>query len=473
MNFKERLMTEALPKAVEYYNSGLSSDEAIAKTAESLGFNVEQTDRLSEFFNTAKTINFYKTAEDRTKNFELADKNHVHEIMFKQEKKAEATAEYKDYSFYTSDERSYLDDSPVDSTEIDKVIRKVAEDDKSGYTVDSLLKQGFDMADTLDAQADFVDAGIGQIKAKALTDTMKIAEALMKGYSPEEAYAKFKAACKSASAASMVEGCMPEFVVEGAKPVLDKIAEAGVVDSRSVGELVRIAEKVGSAVDRLASYEKRSAAMRKRAQFMRSNLQKIAARKIKPPKPPKPTPGPTHPPKPPKVNYHFDLRIKTPKEKKDDDKDKDGRDKEKKDDKSPTLYDRLPAYPKAVEDMRDYVLGGLLPGRESLETAIFGAPSKSTYVKDRIDNVRRSVLISDLYQNDPILSEADPNELARAYQSLVQTSPKSSLNKEVVRAILRQAVASPAISPYDAKSWADLDAAIAKATTPAAKQLRA
>lgn len=461
MTFKDKLFNDALPHAVKLYNEGMSSDEALAKTAEHFGFNVEQTDRLTEFFNTAKTINFYKTAEDRTKNFELADKNHVHEIMFKAEKKAEAPAEYRDYSFYTSEERNYLDDQKVDSSEIDKIAERLeAEDRCGGFTADSLFKQAVDMADSLDAQADFVFEGVGQIRAKALSDTMKIAQQMLLSPSPESAYAKFRAACKSASAADMVAGCLPDFVVEGAKTELEKISEAGIVDSRSVRELVSAAETIGGAIDRAAGYEKKAEGMRARAKEMRDRVYKIAA-SFSPPKPKRPPAPSGHSShgRPPKINYKFNVNVKG--QGKDDDEDKDGRGK--KNEKSPTLYDRLPDYPKAVEDVRDYVLGGLLPGRESLETAIFGAPSKSTYVKDRLDNVRRSVLLSDLYKNDPILSEADPNELARAYQSLVQTSPKSSLNKEVVRAILRQAVASPAISPFDAKSWADLDSAIAKA----------
>ena len=47
--------------------------------------------------------------------------------------------------------------------------------------------------------------------------------------------------------------------------------------------------------------------------------------------------------------------------------------------------------------------------------------------------------------------------MANAYRTLVQTSPSMSLNKEIVRAVLRQSVNSVAVSPFDAKQWADFE----------------
>jgi hypothetical protein len=59
--------------------------------------------------------------------------------------------------------------------------------------------------------------------------------------------------------------------------------------------------------------------------------------------------------------------------------------------------------------------------------------------------------------DDPIISEANPDDVISAYKSLVELSPKVSTNKEVVRSVLRQSIASVAISPYDAKTWTDLE----------------
>ena len=63
MSFKDDL-GEALQKAVSYYNEGSSPSEAVVKSAMDMGFNLDQTDRLVEKFNTARTIHHFETHPD-------------------------------------------------------------------------------------------------------------------------------------------------------------------------------------------------------------------------------------------------------------------------------------------------------------------------------------------------------------------------------------------------------------------------
>jgi len=65
-----------------------------------------------------------------------------------------------------------------------------------------------------------------------------------------------------------------------------------------------------------------------------------------------------------------------------------------------------------------------------------------------------------LAMSDPIISEADPKDVVRAYSTLINIAPKVSLQKEIVRSILRQAVNSMAMSPYDAQSYVTLNNAM-------------
>ena len=55
MSFKEQLRDEILPKTVEYYNSGFGINESIVKAASDFKLNIDQTDRLVETMNTART----------------------------------------------------------------------------------------------------------------------------------------------------------------------------------------------------------------------------------------------------------------------------------------------------------------------------------------------------------------------------------------------------------------------------------
>lgn len=83
---------------------------------------------------------------------------------------------------------------------------------------------------------------------------------------------------------------------------------------------------------------------------------------------------------------------------------------------------------------------------------------KSKAVED-VSNLRRKLILQDLLLRDRILSKEDPDDVLAAYRSLHQISPDATLNRDVMRSMLRQAVQSVAISPYDAKTLADIDKA--------------
>jgi hypothetical protein len=76
---------------------------------------------------------------------------------------------------------------------------------------------------------------------------------------------------------------------------------------------------------------------------------------------------------------------------------------------------------------------------------------------DKMKNLQRQLILEELIVTDPVLKGENPDSVSRAYQTLIQIAPDVSLNREVARSILRQSVQSVAVSPYDAKSWSDLE----------------
>ena len=99
MTLKEKLLG-ATRVAAEAYNLGQDPSKAVIKAAKDFNFNKDQTERLTEMFNTALTLHeFKKHASDRTSEFPLADKAEVVKGLYTEEKKAEAPKFY-DYSFY-------------------------------------------------------------------------------------------------------------------------------------------------------------------------------------------------------------------------------------------------------------------------------------------------------------------------------------------------------------------------------------
>jgi hypothetical protein len=79
-----------------------------------------------------------------------------------------------------------------------------------------------------------------------------------------------------------------------------------------------------------------------------------------------------------------------------------------------------------------------------------------------LDNMERKLLLQELMLTDPILSKVNPSKVAKAYEQLLRLSPEISKEKEVVRAELRAMVASQALSKYDAELMAKLDSGMLK-----------
>jgi hypothetical protein len=79
-----------------------------------------------------------------------------------------------------------------------------------------------------------------------------------------------------------------------------------------------------------------------------------------------------------------------------------------------------------------------------------------------LENMERQLLLQELIMTDPILSRANPQKVAKSYEQILRLSPQISKEKEVVRAMLRQAVATQAIAPHDADQWTKLDTDILK-----------
>ncbi len=79
-----------------------------------------------------------------------------------------------------------------------------------------------------------------------------------------------------------------------------------------------------------------------------------------------------------------------------------------------------------------------------------------------LENMERQLLLQELMLTDPILSKVPAQKVAKAYEQILRLSPQVSKEKEVVRAMLRQAVASQAVAPHDADQWTRLDTDILK-----------
>lgn len=415
--FKEKLM-DALKDSVSHYNTGISAEEAIVKSAKDHNFNKDQTERLVETFNTARTINFFKHASDKTSNFDVADKSKVLGIIYGDEKTSSSikkacvntssasnskmqksasdsrpTKTAMDYSFYYSEEQDYTKPALEKSASLN-----TPEEKFEGYSIETLARTARNQSGMCKRAAEQAMDTANQIKDMMITKLYKLAESLKSGYNAEDRYARFKAACADNTVVlSNLEKVMP------ARFKNIKAAEDDIVDDEDLQEEEDLAKELKKMYGDMDEFKMMSVSWSKKSEAIMDGFLKAANCK----------------PIEKKAGGIENLIVTS-------------------------------AGSKALSDL------------SSLESEVKNSYKNKAKLLalNEINTERnrtRSDILSDLIVSDPIISEADPDEVVSAYKALVELSPKVSTNKEVVRSVLRQTLSSVAISPYDAKTWTDLE----------------
>ena len=83
----------------------------------------------------------------------------------------------------------------------------------------------------------------------------------------------------------------------------------------------------------------------------------------------------------------------------------------------------MPVVP-GEKGMYEYITNAIV-SPEEIDKALFPQQKKDTGLKDYINNIRRSAILSELASDDPILSEADPKALSTAYELLANSAPEA------------------------------------------------
>ena len=408
MAFEDKLRS-ALEDAVKFCNSGSTPDEAVCKAASAHEFNSDQTDRLVETLNTAITINQYKQAEDRTASFPLAHKTKVAAMMLdadnvlgKTEKKSEAVSThiYFDYSRPAYDYIAHEDD----------VVEKVAgnEEKTTGLSRDNLAYLLVNHMKLVKNAADFASNIAGMMKSDLVTQLYGLAETLRKG--GVEKYARFK------------ESADKDIVKELDKvlPVQFKEAKckSSLVDDSDLVSEIKTAEDMAETLHSMKDMRSQADSMHKQAEKMNSEINTAFIGEEE---------GPST-----FLSLFKEASLA----------------------KSSSLVGRLAFGKGMTTDSPGLVHSDAF----KLDDMLFGNKAKENDETERtVENVRRAMMLQDLMTRDEIIREADPDVVASTYQTLLNMSPQIANDKELTRAVLRQAVNSVAISPYDASTWTDLE----------------
>lgn len=449
---KEKLI-EAVKSAASDYNGGTGADMAVAKAAEAWDFNDKQTDRLVEMFNTALALGQEKSASDPTGTCELADKGNVAKILIESScrtKKA-SSSDGVDYSFYSSDPvktNASIESRRMGMESLTKSASPAPDAIAPELNVSqrSLYKVIEEKIGLLKRAAEAADEVARNLVVEADEGVVKISKAIEHHNADDRLADMFKAACQCKEAVRLVS----EYSTKVAESDGGEFAKAHVFDTSPVEDLLKEAQHVESCLSDISEYERKRDYYLSKAAEAESEIMSavgIEAAYEKKASLADMFTGECHAPNEGGVV------------------------------KGCTEPDEAGMCMKIAEMLRDSDLESedIAKLAEELEkgaaplTGVVPMPSLSESYgalvakpgidneRKRIMNVRRSIILAELMSKDPIIRDADPNTVVEAYKTMVMTSPRVSLDKAQVRAFLRSAVNSVAISPSDAKVLADVD----------------
>lgn len=446
--FREQLMT-ALKQAVGHYNDGLSDEEAVVKSAEANDFNPDQTQRLLEVYNTTKTICFFKTADDRTVEFSIANPEKVMGNLFSQDRMKEERAEKEAHTFVIPDYSEY--DRP--ETEFGKAAEAIEPLKKGTFfdkDMDQIARSAYTLIDSVKQSADHCASTAGMCSTKYQLVMNKLAEHIRQDYfNPDkfsEALTFFKAAHDEQAEPVINDllACLPD-------AYRDKIASDELVSDFNERHAIE-AELFKQAVDLKLDYaqmkaceaEFRSMADEYTEQFKEASAMNDDAEEDD--------------------FFAPGLREKVAKSTY----------------QTISTWDQLTNAKEPRKATKDKALGdvfgmmsstaGEIAKKEIVPaiTESLKAPkiSKQEKLTERMRNFQRQLILEDLIVNDPVLQGMDPQNVANAYETVMRIAPDMSMNKEVVRSVLRAATNAEATSPFDAKVLAELENEVKKQTRP-------
>lgn len=87
-------------------------------------------------------------------------------------------------------------------------------------------------------------------------------------------------------------------------------------------------------------------------------------------------------------------------------------------------------------------------------------------INGAIDDAHHLALLQNLMTTDDVLSEADPDQVVSAYNTIRTTAPQLAKDVNVMRVALRSAVQHEGIDPFTIKGIAETESARQKVHTP-------
>lgn len=412
MSFFSQL-PKALQEVVDHYNGGSSATDSVVKVAAAHDFNPDQVQRLVEQFNTAISINHYKTAAVRSSEHTVVDTDEVLARLYPDVDKSAAvkTASHVDEDFYHAHRTRKLEKSASDffTAKAEPVVMdKAAADRMEIRRIDDLRHT----AEQLGVQA----LQLESVKAAALRELANDFR-----FYPEKAAEVIHGVIlmRGEEAAPMIQ----ELLKTAGMPLPDMSRYGAITDVNNTQS------KAAAGVIALIDTDNAIKEARDQAEL----LEKAADAAWN-----------TLCGAPAKADTtDISSWFATKKAQSEDD----------------GLISFIPAV--GVSKLTAGVPGPTSVGEHLKNFVNTMADSRgssgSTHIARRLENQHRQLLLTELIATDPVLKGTDPHSISRAYESFANLAPEASLDRELTRSVLRSASQASAVSPYDAAQLVKLD----------------
>jgi hypothetical protein len=463
------LIKTALADAVQKVNSGMSPTTALKKVANDMDLNPNYMQRTGEALNVALHYKHFKTAADRSIDFEIADIPKAIEDVFSTVHKTAAEQISESFSTAAADEPvfnySRILSNPVYKQAFLEISGASETHDSFPTTFNTVYEKSANYIQKLSKQSE--EAAVAKVAAEiTLNDKFSVlCDEFKKDAAYRATFEEFESQVFAKHGSAAVPyldllhktACVSEErgVHDSGYMMFDSCKEAGLFDEvlQAAAQMLESEKTAGEITESLkfeSSYLKECHAI----------LGKTAAK----------TQEASH-------EKAETVKEETREEETSEEEDEDpvmAAVKKKASDANYSVaprYDKDPVVAEALE--KGAFLGSLTnmmsslvqePLQDAFNHSFKGTNHQHTGIKPNLtlDNMERRLLLQELMLTDPILSKINPAKVARAFEQILRLSPEISKQKEVVRAELRAMVASQALSKYDAEMMTKLDVGMLK-----------
>ena len=468
------LIKTALSDAVQKVNEGITPTEALKKVAHELDLNPNYIQRTGEALNVALHYKHFKTASDRSTEFEIADipKAISDVFSFKEKTAAEYVAEQ--FSVSDANETIFNYNRMLSHPGYKRAFLEIANaaetEEYFPTTFNTVYEKSANYIQKLNKQAE--EAEVSKTAAElALNDTFStLAQEFRKDAAARVSFEEFESQVFSKHGSA-------------ATPYLDLLhksacpnEERGVHDPAYImfeqSKQAMLFDRLMNSATAFVEAEKQAAQIKEDLDFEASYLKeavtafgKNAAKK--------------------EESSHEEKETVEEEKKEHAEGEEDEEEdpvmvevKKKVSNPEHTVGEKYTEDPVVKEAMEKQAFGGLggfgglgkfigdlvsHPVNEAFSHGFKShTPAKVKPPNLTLENMERKLLLQELMLTDPILSKVSPAKVARAYEQILRLSPEISKEKEVVRAELRAMVASQALSKFDADLLAKTDVGMLK-----------